>query len=102
LGPSISQESYEVGPDFPHKFLEKDANNQRYFLPSSREEHFLFDLKGYVAQLLERAGLSNVTTLENNTYAEEETFFSYRRATHRKENGYGNQMSVIGIVGSIS
>jgi copper oxidase (laccase) domain-containing protein len=29
------------------------------------------------------------------TYAEEDLFFSYRRATHRKEPDYGRQVSAI-------
>jgi hypothetical protein len=34
-------------------------------------------------------------TVDACTYAREEEFFSFRRATHRGENDYGRQLSAI-------
>ena len=32
-----------------------------------------------------------------DTYAADDRFFSYRRATHRGESSYGRQISLIGL-----
>jgi copper oxidase (laccase) domain-containing protein len=32
-----------------------------------------------------------------DTYADQDRFFSFRRATHRGETGYGRQISIIGL-----
>jgi YfiH family protein len=95
IGPAISQRSYEVGPEFPAPFLEQDARNADFFCPGPREGHFHFDLKGYVARRLTAAGLSTIQTLPCDTCAEDERFFSYRRACHRKETDYGRGLSAI-------
>ncbi|MBM3573880.1 MAG: laccase domain-containing protein, partial [Alphaproteobacteria bacterium] len=42
IGPCIAQASYEVGPEFPRPFLEEDAANRRFFVPSARPGHFMF------------------------------------------------------------
>jgi len=36
-----------------------------------------------------------VSWVEKCTYANEDQFFSYRRATHEREEDYGRQISVI-------
>ena len=95
IGPAISQRSYEVGPDFPAPFLEQDARNADFFCPAQRVGHFLFDLKGYVARRVAGLGVSAIQTLPCDTCAEDERFFSYRRACHRKEADYGRGLSAI-------
>jgi YfiH family protein len=95
IGPAITQRSYEVGPEFPAPFLAQDARNSDFFCPGARAGHFHFDLKGYVARRLAAAGLSTIQTLPCDTCAEDERFFSYRRACHRKEKDYGRGLSAI-------
>ena len=94
LGPSISQENYEVGPEFVGRFLAADARNERWFAPSTRQGHSLFDLNGYTVDRLGRAGV-RASQLGRCTYADERRFFSYRRTTHRAEPDYGRQISAI-------
>jgi YfiH family protein len=94
LGPSISQENYEVGPEFVARFVEADADNARYFAPSGKAGHAKFDLNLYTVDRLRRAGV-NGAQLGRCTYAEEDLFYSYRRATHRGEPDYGRQISAI-------
>jgi YfiH family protein len=90
IGPAISQPSYEVGSEFYERF----AGYQQFFLPSSREGHFLFDLKGYALQRLKNAGIE-AELLDRDTCFEDDSFFSFRRATLMGERGYGRQVSVI-------
>jgi len=97
VGPAIAQKSYEVGPEFPNAFLERDPANGRYFTTSTRCRHFMFDLVGFVRDELEGLGLGAVTVAGNDTCAEADDFFSYRRTTHAKEPDYGRQISIIGL-----
>ncbi|MEL6736345.1 MAG: peptidoglycan editing factor PgeF [Pseudomonadota bacterium] len=94
LGPMISQDSYEVGPDFPAPFLEQSPDNQRFFKPSQKPSHHMFDLAGYIVTRLTQAGVAASQT-GHCTYRREEEFYSYRRTTHRKEPDYGRQLSAI-------
>lgn len=98
LGPCIAQDSYEVGPEFRDAFLAADEANDSFFVASDRPTHFRFDLPGYVAQRLARAGIAAVERLEVDTYAETEHCFSYRRATHAGEDDYGRLISAIALV----
>ena len=98
IGPCITQAAYEVGPEFPEPFLEQDEDNQCHFTPSTREGHWMFDLPGYIAARLRRAGLEDIDTLGRCTHGEEELFFSWRRTWQRGEKDYGRQLSGIVIM----
>ncbi|NWG46717.1 MAG: peptidoglycan editing factor PgeF [Alphaproteobacteria bacterium] len=99
LGPSISGAAYEVGPEFEARFLADDAANARYFARTSPDARPRFDLQAYVLDRLSAAGLGTVATLARCTYSEPESFFSFRRTTHRGEPDYGRNLSVIGLSG---
>ncbi len=94
LGPSISQANYEVGPEFLDLFIGVSAMNLRWFSPSEKPTHFMFDLWGYTLERLQRAGVA-ASCVDRCTYAEEDLFYSYRRTTHRKEPDYGRQLSAL-------
>lgn len=94
LGPTISADSYEVGPEFVDRFLAEDAANRRYFGDAERSGHKYFDLPGYIVQRLTDLGVA-ASSLGLCTYRDEKRFYSYRRATHRGENDYGRLASVI-------
>ena len=95
IGPCIGQRSYEVGAEFPAPFLAEDPANADFFAPAVRQGHFLFDLPGYVARRLARLGVQEVTRVPADTCRDETRFFSYRRATLRREPDYGRQLSAI-------
>jgi YfiH family protein len=97
LGPMIRQPNYEVGPEFVTRFKAEDAANERFFAPSSRPNHALFDLPGYIAARLAAAGIRRVEDLGHCTYADPTHFFSYRRSTHRNESDYGRHINAIAL-----
>ncbi len=96
IGPCIEQTSYEVKEDFALPFLDQDNENERFFM-SGRAGHLQFDLAGYNAARLAQAGVRQIVITGEDTYTQEQRFFSYRRATHRNEPDYGRQLSVIVI-----
>jgi hypothetical protein len=93
----ISEKAYEVGPEFPERFTEADQANARYFTPSRRAGHALFDLPRYIADRLRADGVGQVVNLALCTFADADRFFSYRRATHRGERDYGRLISAIAL-----
>lgn len=94
IGPLIRQRSYEVGQEFVDRFLEADAGNRRFFVPSARHRHAMFDLAGYIRMRLERAGIGDIDDLAICTY-EDSRFFSYRRSVHRAEPDYGRHVHAL-------
>lgn len=99
IGPCIARASYEVDSAFMRRFETDDPANERFFADGRRPGHVQFDIEAYVAHRLALAGAGRVIALGEDTYAQPERFFSFRRATHRGEPGYGRQISLIGLPG---
>lgn len=95
LGPCIAQPSYEVGPEFVARLVDADAENARFFIPSSKPDHAMFNLPRYVLARLLATGIKTADCVGRDTCAEEAHFFSYRRTTLRSEADYGRQISAI-------
>lgn len=98
IGPLIRQRSYEVGAEFVTRFTNTDTDNARFFIPSTRAGHAMFDLAGYVRARLERAGILMIDDVDVDTYSDER-FFSYRRSVHRAEPDYGRNIHALMLEG---
>lgn len=96
IGPCIGRASYEVDDGFVATFVADDPANERFFA-AGKPGHAMFDIAAYVAARLAAAGVSRIAIGGQDTYAEAEDYFSYRRACHKSENSYGRQLSVIGL-----
>ncbi len=95
-GPCIGGKSYEVGVDFYDNFIDKNMDNKQFFIPQNKDK-YLFDIRKYVAYRLLNSGISDVDVIKNDTFIEENNFFSYRRSTLRNEADYGRQITVISL-----
>jgi len=95
IGPSITQRTYEVGPEFPAPFLNEDPENNQFFLASPKDGHLMFDLPAYVARKLARHGVTEVIRTPCDTCREADRFFSYRRACLNGETDFGRGLSTI-------
>jgi YfiH family protein len=100
LGPMIRQDNYEVGPDLITRFADEDKGSESFFRLAARNGHAYFDLGGYIAARLTRAGLRRIEDLQLCTYAEPARFFSFRRTTHRGEADYGRHINAIALANS--
>ena len=96
VGPCIARASYEVDHAFAERILAQDAENER-FLGEARGGSPHFDLEAYVVARIAAAGVRKIEALGLDTYALEDRYYSYRRATHRIEPAYGRQLSLIGL-----
>ncbi|MGE0563120.1 MAG: peptidoglycan editing factor PgeF [Pseudolabrys sp.] len=98
LGPMIRQPSYEVGPEFVARFAAADPAYARFFVKNA-EGRDSFDLPGFIAFRLARAGVAQVDDLGHDTFADPARFYSYRRTTKRAEPDYGRHINAIAISG---
>lgn len=95
IGPTIAQNSYEVGAEFYDRFLEENKDNSQYFIPSIKVGHFMFNLPLYVYSRLEKAAIGAIEDCARDTCAETDNFFSYRRNCLEGLKDYGRNLSVI-------
>lgn len=94
IGPTISQQNYEVGPEFFDTFLDEDPAYARFFT-AREDDRMQFDLPDFGLFRLRRAGIGHAEWTRHCTYEDAEMFYSYRRRGHREEADYGRQISVI-------
>ncbi|MCF6305629.1 MAG: peptidoglycan editing factor PgeF [Rhodobacteraceae bacterium] len=94
IGPTISQQSYEVGQEFFENFYDDNTDNARFFI-NGKAGKYLFDLPDFVITDLNAQKIHSAEWVKKCTYTFEKEYFSYRRATHRNEPDYGRQISVI-------
>ncbi|HEY8335148.1 MAG TPA: peptidoglycan editing factor PgeF [Tardiphaga sp.] len=94
IGPLIRQPSYEVGAEFVARFVAAAAGHADFFVASTRENHAMFDLAGFIRMRLQRAGVGQIDDTGIDTYPDER-FYSYRRSVHRREPDYGRQIHAI-------
>lgn len=97
VGPCIAKESYEVGPEFPEPFVDRDSGAKSFFAEGERQSHWQFDLPGYVVARLQAFGVDRANALAHDTYAQDSEFFSYRRSCHKNEPDYGRCISAIAL-----
>lgn len=96
IGPCIAQDSYEVQADFYDSFCKADPTYAKFFLGNNKS--YYFDLKSFCAYRLNQAGIDKVTIMNEDTYKDETTFFSHRRAQHKGEHDFGRQISAIALI----
>jgi YfiH family protein len=96
VGPCIARASYEVDYGFAERLLADDPDNER-FLGEGPGGNPHFDLEAYVVARLAAAGVRRIEAMGLDTYAMEDRYYSFRRATHRIEPAYGRQISLIGL-----
>ena len=94
MGPLIRQQSYEVSSEFVERFAKADTENVQFFIPSSRDDHAMFDLAAFIRTRLENAGVLMIDDVGIDTYSDER-FYSFRRSVHRKEPDYGRHVHAI-------
>ena len=94
IGPTISQASYEVGPEFLDRFRAEDEASTRFFA-NGQGDRMRFDLPGYGLYRLRQAGVGHAEWTGHCTYRDTERFYSFRRTTHAGEADYGRLISTI-------
>lgn len=94
IGPTISRDAYEVGPEFRDTFVAQDPGHDRFFTPGNGDR-MLFDLPAFGLHCLNAAGVDRAHWVGHCTYSDPERFYSYRRSCHCEEPDYGRLISAI-------
>ncbi|MET3924460.1 peptidoglycan editing factor PgeF [Devosia sp. 2618] len=95
IGPTISGDNYEVGPQFMTDFVALQPDGWRHFhVPEGKRTHF--DLPGFVEAQLRAAGIETVDRVGGCTYGHPDRYFSHRYATHHATKT-GRQIAIIGL-----
>ena len=95
IGPCIAQKSYNVREDFRRKFLKKDKRNNVFF--KKRKNLICFDLSKYITSQLKSSKITNLETINIDTFPKKNNFFSARRSLHLNHDDYGRNISLIMI-----
>ena len=97
IGPCIAAASYEVGAEFRQHFLAQDAANERFFFksPMGKPDHYHFALSQYLTARLEKAGIRSISSVDEDTAADEKKYFSWRRTCWHNQTQYGRMIGVI-------
>jgi len=96
IGPCISQDAYEVGPEFMEKFTADDKKSWRFFA-KGRKDRLHFDLPSYSLDKLQKAGVNHAEWTRHCTYSDPKRFYSYRRSQQNGETDYGRLLSLISL-----
>ncbi len=96
IGPCIGRAAYEVSRGFDQPFLDADPQNRRFFTGAARADKLHFDLAGFVASRLARAGVaeSNIETVGIDTYREP-AYFSHRASRAAGWGDFGRNLAAI-------
>jgi copper oxidase (laccase) domain-containing protein len=89
--------SYEVGLDLVEAFTAADPGSERFFAAGAAAEKRRLDLPAFVLSRLAAAGVGRAEWIGRDTFAEEDWFFSNRRATRRGEPDYGRLLSGVAL-----
>ena len=95
IGPSISQQSYNVKRDFFRRFIKKDKKNKIFFKKIKNVTYF--NLPKYVKSQLKFNKISSIDHINIDTFNEKNNFFSARRSLRLKHEDYGRNISIIMI-----
>ena len=95
IGPCIAQKSYNVREDFKRKFLKKNKRNKIFF--KKRKKLIYFDLTKYIKSQFKLMKITNLDTINIDTFPKKNNFFSARRSLHLNHDDYGRNISLIMI-----
>ena len=95
IGPTISQNSYEVKKDFKYRFLRQKLSNRKYF--KIKRNKIYFDLVGYIYNQMKKSGIKNIEIIKKDTFNPKNNFFSARRSLKNNFDDYGRNISIIMI-----
>lgn len=95
IGPSIQQQSYEIDENYYQNFISENKEYKKLFITSKNQNHYMFDLPGYIKLKLKQENIETIVTIDDDTYELEDKYPSFRRHTHRNEKYDQNILSTI-------
>lgn len=94
IGPSLSQSSFEVGPDLRAPFIEKHGWCEPLFQPGEDDRSF-FDIWSFCRGVLLREGVNSIECVGEDTLSQPGRYFSNRYKVKNGLSDYGRNASVV-------
>lgn len=94
IGPSLSQDSFEVGPDLKEPFTDKHDWSASCFKPGEGDRSF-FDIWAFCEGVLLRCGIMNISNVRECTLTQPSRYFSNRYKVKHNLSDYGRNASVV-------
>lgn len=94
VGPSLSQSSFEVGPDLKEPFLDKHDWSASCFKPGDGDRSY-FDIWAFCEGVLLRCGIMDISNVRQCTLDQPSRYFSNRYRVKHNLSDYGRNASVI-------
>ena len=96
VGPCLGVKNYEVDRNFQKKFIKKDIKYSRFFRYKNKKK-FYFNLRALINYQLSELGLKKIYNINQDTYSNDNLFFSHRRATHKGQKTTGRLINLISL-----
>ena len=96
VGPCLGVKNYEVDRNFQKKFIEKDIKYSRFFRYKNKKKSY-FNLRALINYQLSELGLKKIHNINQDTYSNDNLFFSHRRATHKGQKTTGRLINLISL-----
>ena len=96
MGPCLGVKNYEVDRNFQKKFIEKDIKYSRFFRYKNKKKSY-FNLRALINYQLSELGLKKIHNINQDTYSNDNLFFSHRRATHKGQRATGRLINLISL-----
>ena len=95
IGPSIQQNSYNVGNEFKQRFIKKSRSNKIFF--KRKKNIIYFNLPNFVKSQLKSNKITKIDMINIDTFIKKNNFFSARQSLKLKHDDYGRNISIIMI-----
>ena len=96
VGPCLGVKNYEVDRNFQKKFIEKDIKYSRFFRYKNKKKSY-FNLRALINYQLSELGLKKIHNINQDTYSNDNLFFSHRRAKHKGQKTTGRLINLISL-----
>ena len=95
IGPSIQQNSYNVGYEFKQRYIKKNRSNKIFF--KKKKNIIYFNLPNFVKSQLKSNKIRKIDMINIDTFVKKNNFFSARQSLKLKHDDYGRNISIIMI-----
>ena len=96
VGPCLGVKNYEVERNFQKKFVEKNIKYSRFFRFKNKKKSY-FNLRALINYQLSELGLKKIHNINQDTYSNDNLFFSHRRAKHKGQKTTGRLINLISL-----
>ena len=96
MGPCLGVKNYEVDKNFEKLFIKKNIKYAKFFRNKNKKKSY-FNLRALINYQLSDLGLKKIYNINQDTYSNDNLFFSHRRTTHKGGKTTGRLINLISL-----